>query len=188
MIDDLVLTIINNNGVDVTDSRDVAKMIGKTHSNLMRDIRNLIKRNPECCEYFIESTYKDANNQIRNCYLITKKGREIMLNKYKLQSQAGRLEIKFLDGLEEVLSPFGIKGIRQYPVDINNKHYRIDYYIPSLKVAIEYDENGHAGYAYEQHEGRQKEIEKELGCKFIRVTDKESDLYNIGLVVKGLFA
>ena len=41
--DDLILTIINNNGVDVTDSRDVAKMLGKTHSNLMRDIRSCIR-------------------------------------------------------------------------------------------------------------------------------------------------
>ena len=57
-----------------------------------------------------------------------------------------------------------------------------------MNITIEYDENGHASYKYEEHEGRQKEIEKELGCKFIRVIDKESDLYNIGLVVKGLVA
>ena len=32
-----------------------------------------------------------------------------------------------------------------------------------------------------------KKLKKELGCKFIRVTDKESDEYNIGLVIKELF-
>ena len=47
-----------------------------------------------------------------------------------------------------------------------------------MNITIEYDENGHASYKYEEHEGRQKEIEKELGCKFIRVTDKESDEYH----------
>ena len=52
-----------------------------------------------------------------------------------------------------------------------------------MNIAIEYDENRHASYKYEEHEGRQKEI----GCKFIRVTDKESDEYNIGLVFKELF-
>ena len=86
-----------------------------------------------------------------------------------------RKEIIFLDKLEQVLNSFNIKGIRQYNID----KYRIDYYIPSLNIAIEYDENGHANYTYEQHEGRQKEIEKELGCKFIRVTDENSDEYNI---------
>ena len=91
MAKDLVLKIINNDGVDVTDSRDVAKMIGKTHSNLMRDIRSYIdnmKEDPNSImnsanfqDFFIESTYKDANNQSRKCYLITKKGCEFIAHK-----------------------------------------------------------------------------------------------------------
>ena len=32
-----------------------------------------------------------------------------------------------------------------------------------------------------------KKLKKELGCKFIRVIDKKSDEYNIGLVIKELF-
>ena len=97
MAKDLVLKIINNNGVEVTDSRDVAKMIGKTHSNLMRDIRSYIdnmKEDPNSImnsanfqDFFIESTYKDANNQNRKCYLITKKGCEFIGN--KLNSKKG---------------------------------------------------------------------------------------------------
>ena len=98
-----------------------------------------------------------------------------------------RKEIKFLDKLEQALEPFNIKGEKQYPININHKHYRIDYYIPTLKIAIEYDEKGHSSYTYEEHEGRQKEIEKKLVCRFIRVTDKKSDEYNIGLVFKKLF-
>ena len=98
-----------------------------------------------------------------------------------------RKEINFLDKLEQALKPFNITGIRQFPMDINDKHYRIDYYIQNLNIAIEYDENGHKNYSYDKHKGRQKEIEKKLGCKFIRVTDFESDEYNIGLVFKELF-
>ena len=94
-----------------------------------------------------------------------------------------RKEILFLDKLEKTLKPFNLTGIRQY----NILNYRIDYYISQLNMAIEYDENGHADYTYEQHEGRQKEIEKELGCKFIRVNDKNSDEYNIGVVLKEIF-
>ena len=98
-----------------------------------------------------------------------------------------RKEIKFLDKLEQALEPFNIKGEKQYPININHKHYRIDYYIPQLNIAVEYDEKGHSSYTYEEHEGRQKEIEKKLVCRFIRVTDKKSDEYNIGLVFKKLF-
>ena len=95
MAKDLVLKIINNNGVDVTDSRDVAKMIGKAHKTLMRDIRsyinhinknNEIKKNDEGTkvypqDFFIESTYTSSQNKIQPCYLITKKGCEFIGNK-----------------------------------------------------------------------------------------------------------
>lgn len=91
-----------------------------------------------------------------------------------------RDEIEFLDKLEESFKPFNIKGIRQY----NVLTYRIDYYIPKLKIAIEYDENDHKNYTYEQHELRQKDIEKELGCEFIRISDNNTDAYNIGLILK----
>lgn len=96
-----------------------------------------------------------------------------------------RKEIEFLDELEDALRPFNIKGIRQYSV-IDNK-YRIDYYIPSINVAIEYDENEHKNYSYEKHEGRQLEIEKKLGCRFIRISDDNTNSYNIGFVIKNIF-
>jgi hypothetical protein len=96
-----------------------------------------------------------------------------------------RKEIEFLDELEDALSPFNIKGIRQYSV-IDNK-YRIDYYIPSINVAIEYDENNHRDYSYEQHEGRQEEIENQLKCRFIRISDDNTNSYNIGFVIKNIF-
>ena len=92
-------------------------------------------------------------------------------------------EIEFLDLLEETLVPFNISGERQYKVD----NYKIDYYIPSLKVAIEYDENGHKDYSYDKQEGRQSYIEDKLGCRFIRVTDKYDNGYNVGLVLKNIF-
>ena len=91
-----------------------------------------------------------------------------------------RDEIEFLYKLEEALKSFNIKGIKQYRI----LTYRIDYYISELNIAIEYDENDHKQYTYKQHELRQKLIEKELGCRFIRVSDSKSDAYNIGVVMK----
>ena len=91
-----------------------------------------------------------------------------------------RKEVSFIEQLEEFLSEYNIKGIKQYPI----LNYRIDYYIPELKLAIEYDENNHNSYSYEAQEGRQKQIEKELGCKFVRLSDNCSDLKNIAKVSK----
>lgn len=108
--------------------------------------------------------------------LLSIDGKEIMVIEPK------RKELEFLDMLEKTLEPFNYTSIRQY----NVLNYRVDLYIKELNVTIEFDENNHDSYTYEQHEGRQREIEKELGCKFIRVSDNESNLYNIGLVMKGL--
>ena len=51
----------------------------------------------------------------------------------------------------------------------------------NIDIKITYDDLS------EQCKQKIKKLEKELDCKFIRATDKESDEYNIGLVFKELF-
>ena len=94
-----------------------------------------------------------------------------------------RKEIDFLDMLEKTLEPFNLVGKSQYKV----LNYKIDYYIPELNIAIEYDENNHSNYSYESHELRQKLIEEKLGCRFVRISDNKSKEYNVGLVIKEIF-
>ncbi len=66
-------------------SLEVAEMIGKEHSNLMKDIRRYIQKSAEVKidlgDFFIESTYLDANNQSRPCFNVTKKGCEFIAHK-----------------------------------------------------------------------------------------------------------
>lgn len=95
-----------------------------------------------------------------------------------------RKELSFVNDLEEFLSVFNLKGIAQYKVD---DKYRIDYYIPDLKIAIEYDENGHKNYDREKERMREEYIKNKLGCKFIRVPDDNSDIKNIGIIAKELY-
>lgn len=87
------LITINNKEVAVIDSREVAEMMGKTHSAVLKDIQGsndgksvgiiptLTKSNFDVVKYFIESTYKDAKGEIRKCYLVTKMGCELLGNK-----------------------------------------------------------------------------------------------------------
>lgn len=67
------------------DSREVAEMVGKDHSKLLRDIRTYAEQLAEAKiglgNFFTESSYKDANNQTRPCYLVTKKGCEFIAHK-----------------------------------------------------------------------------------------------------------
>ena len=58
--------------------------------------------------------------------------------------------------------------IPQYPVF--NGEYYIDWYVPELNLAIEFDEEHHK-HNIDKDRIRQKRIESELGCKFIRYTD-----------------
>jgi len=71
-----------------TDSREVAKMIGKDHRHLLRDIDGycaVLEKVTEpkigLSEFFVKSTYKDSTGRTLPCYNITKKGCEFVANK-----------------------------------------------------------------------------------------------------------
>lgn len=79
------LQIISKNGVEVVDSREVAQMVEKPHNDLMKSIRNyceaLIAGDFSLNDFFIESSYKDSIGRTLPCYLITKKGCDMVANK-----------------------------------------------------------------------------------------------------------
>lgn len=101
-------------------SIEVAEMVGKEYSKLLRDIRNYITQLAETKiglgDFFTGSTYKDANNQSRPCFNVTKKGCEYDENKlpatavgmisedYKerFKAEYKQLEVRF-DGLRKML-------------------------------------------------------------------------------------
>lgn len=73
-------------GEPTLDSREVAKMIGKRHKNLMRDIRQYINDLDEGSKlsspkFFIESNYESSQGKLLPCYLLTKMGCEFVANK-----------------------------------------------------------------------------------------------------------
>ena len=68
------------------ESREVAKMIGRQHKELLRDIRRYLSdistsADLRSSDFFIESLYKDKKGEERLCYLLTKKGCEFVANK-----------------------------------------------------------------------------------------------------------
>lgn len=79
------LTVFNQDGAEVVDSREVAQIVGKDHAMLLRDIRGYIKylteSNFAVSEFFIESTYTDSTGRTLPCYLCTKKGCDMIANK-----------------------------------------------------------------------------------------------------------
>lgn len=72
-------------------SMEVAQMVEKKHADLLKDIRRYIAQLAEgkipSGDFFFESTYLDANGQVRPCYEVTKKGCEFIA--HKLTGQKG---------------------------------------------------------------------------------------------------
>lgn len=66
-------------------SMEVAEMIEKDHSKLLRDIRQYCEYLNEAkiglVDFFVDSTYKDGKGEIRPCFEITKKGCDMIANK-----------------------------------------------------------------------------------------------------------
>lgn len=82
---------------EVVDSREVARMVEKQHAHLLRDIAGYIsimeKANESksglvgtagkfsLSDFFIPHTYYDSKGEARPCYLLTKKGCDMVANK-----------------------------------------------------------------------------------------------------------
>lgn len=79
------LTIVNQNGTLLVDSREVAEMTGKEHKNLLRDIKGYIEvlesSKLSSQKFFIESTYKNSQNKEQPCYMLSRKGCDLVANK-----------------------------------------------------------------------------------------------------------
>ena len=69
----------------VLDSREVAKMLGKNHADLLRDVAKNVKYLTESkiafSEFFKETQYKDSTGKKNKRYDITKKGCEFLAHK-----------------------------------------------------------------------------------------------------------
>ncbi|MDS1004941.1 Rha family transcriptional regulator [Clostridium sporogenes] len=78
------VTTINNDNLTL-DSREVAIMTDKKHSELLKDIRRYSKYlnegNFHLVDFFIRSKYKDNKGEERPNYQITKKGCELIAHK-----------------------------------------------------------------------------------------------------------
>ncbi len=67
------------------DSREVAEKIERPHKELLRTIRTYCETLNESkialVDFFVEAEYEDAKGEKRPCYLITKKGCDMIANK-----------------------------------------------------------------------------------------------------------
>lgn len=79
------LQVVCTNGINVIDSRDIARTTSVRHSDLLEKINAycdfLTNGKFRSLDFFIPSTYKDGKGETRPCYLLTKKGCDMVANK-----------------------------------------------------------------------------------------------------------
>lgn len=80
------LNLVVKDSVVYADSRQVAEMTEKRHADLCRDIERYIgtistNAKLRSLDFFVESSYIDKKGESRKCYLLTKKGCDMVANK-----------------------------------------------------------------------------------------------------------
>ena len=79
------LKVLNHDGTLVVGSREVAEMVGMRHADLLEKVNGykqyLANGKFRSLDFFIESTYSDEQGKPRPCYLLTRKGCDMVANK-----------------------------------------------------------------------------------------------------------
>ena len=109
-------------------------------------------------------------------------GAEILTNKFKYDVRSARFEYKYLNEIKDFLNLINVESVEQYSVG----NYRIDLYIPKYNIAVEIDEKEHK-YKQDYDTIRQKYIEKQIHCTFIRINEGESCGSAIARITKELY-
>ena len=97
--------LINASATETIDSREVAEMVDMEHRNLLSKIRKYIEildgSKLSSHQFFVPSTYVNNQNKEQPCYLLTKKGCEMVAN--KLTGEKGVIfTAKYVNRFEEM--------------------------------------------------------------------------------------
>ena len=126
----LPLTVQNEQGelIPVLDSREVARMMRKPHSEILWYIEGKVRGDKQISgilptllsngidpsAYFIESSYTTANNRKERCYLCTRMGCDLLATR-----QIGEKGIlfcaKYVERFNEMEKELKSKSVHQYP-------------------------------------------------------------------------
>lgn len=193
-MNNLIIEIKKHNGINVVSSKTIAEQLGKKHSHVMSKIKEVLG-----VAEFSEREYKDSRGKPQPELMITKYSLKKLLSRYRYVAPEQykalgvedidvihtytRFEVSFCSMLEEALKELNIDVVKQYNID----GYRIDFYIPSLNIAVEYDEAQHfIKTNIKKDNDRQSYIERKLDCKFIRCDYRDSNIKNTMKVLKEL--
>ena len=183
---------MNNLEQKYIDSREVAEMVGKEHKELLRDIRRYCEQLAESKialgDFFSESTYTDANNQRRPCYLVSKKGCEFIAHKLtgiKGTEFTAKYINRFHEMEEEIQNPFQNLSTEMKAILMHDKKLvKMDERVTNLEntMTIDYGQQQVLGetvnhVVIEHLGGKNSEAYKEIGKKVFAECNRDLKHY-----------
>lgn len=173
------------------DSREVAEMVGKTHPNLLRDIKRycsqMEKVNGESeigeikidfTEFFRASTYQDSQNKTKVCYNVTKKGCEFIA--HKLTGTKGTaFTAKYINRFHEMESRLANDGtseeVLQQVTDFIQQQVKFNQQMMSKLELLESNGNIYEEF-YKNYLGEKSQLEERKAHLYRQVAEA-SELY-----------
>ena len=142
------------------DSIEVSKIFNKNNKHINESIKNIIKKFPNLSNDYMVNTYISVRGRHENMYKMTKKGLKAIIDNSrknskiedviklynetfneKLSSEIYLLKDRYEDEFYEMVTSIipNLYIERQYYVG----KYRVDFYIPTYNIILEYDEEQH---------------------------------------------
>lgn len=136
--------LTNYDGVFYADSREVAEKIERPHKELLRSIRTyceyLTESKIALSDFFVPAEYEDSTGRKLPCYLITKKGCDMIAN--KLTGKKGVLftaaYVTAFEQMKERLS--GQNAIQHYPAKSTSAG-EVSSLIKNVRIVMERQES-----------------------------------------------
>jgi very-short-patch-repair endonuclease len=162
----------------------------KINLDELKKVHSLVTESQEILERFHWPFSKELSYHEAKAVYINKTGLRNLITKSKLAGNNHlitqlsdtfhlNLNVVHLTKEQETISAImdvfpDFQAIQQFCV----LNYRIDLYLPEVKLAIECDEFNHAMYDAEEERKREREIYQQLGCAFFRYDPDDKD-FNI---------
>ena len=146
------------------------------HNNFFNDLRHATQSTSKYCRCIILISKEGLIKLIANSEKVIDK--ESIIKELGIENPIILKTIKEIDFgliLKEYCKNLKIKLTHQYSI----KGYLIDFYLPDLKIGIEFDENYHSSKKQREKDIIRKEIVESNNITIIRINEKS---YNIGYI------
>ena len=149
---------------------EIAIMFNKKTKHINEKVKKAIREGKFKEGQCVGTKYLDSCNRYKVCYELSEEIVDWLVISNKVSTKhSGKGQKAAIDTVEQLLN---ITLNREYKVKVGSESYYIDGYDKNSNIAYEVDEDHHyqKGELREHCVSRQKAIEGEIGCSFVRIS------------------